>query len=249
MRAADIWPHRTGVCMQRGQAALLLPLLLICSRVGRASYLLTHTNIRPITSLSPDLCVHPELELQRMKPTNLTQHVRTPLESVRAQLAEDTKGTLRLASSRRSMHAVSKLSAAVQCSETCNAGGRLPTEECTAQVGGLLPLLERIYSAPVILNQVMMDEGLANLGDTRRLERAMHKLVTGEQAAHVTCRGSLICFPSDAARCAHAGQPITMVALGGSVTSGTGTFKLENTWVHRVFSWVQRVFPHDKHRC
>ena len=47
---------------------------------------------------------------------------------------------------------------------------------------------------------------------------------------------------------AHAGQPITMVALGGSVTSGTGTFKLENTWVHRVFSWVQRVFPHEQHR-
>ena len=47
----------------------------------------------------------------------------------------------------------------------------------------------------------------------------------------------------------HSGQPITMVALGGSVTSGTGTFKLENTWVHRVFSWVQRVFPHDQHRC
>ena len=47
------------------------------------------------------------------------------------------------------------------------------------QVGGLLPLLERIYSAPLILNQVMLDEGLSNLGDTRRLERAMHKLVTG----------------------------------------------------------------------
>ena len=47
------------------------------------------------------------------------------------------------------------------------------------QVGGLLPTLERIYSAPLILHQVMLDEGLSNLGDTRRLERAMHKLVTG----------------------------------------------------------------------
>ena len=47
-------------------------------------------------------------------------------------------------------------------------------------MGGLLPLLERIYSAPLILSQVMQDEGLSNLGDTRRLERAMHKLVTGE---------------------------------------------------------------------
>ena len=32
------------------------------------------------------------------------------------------------------------------------------------------------------------------------------------------------------------------------MTSGTGTFKLENTWVHRVFSWIQAVFPNEKHK-
>ena len=91
-------------------AAALLPILLLliaCSRLCGASYLLTHTSTRPMVSYSPDLCVIPELELQRMQPANLTQHIRTPLESVRQQLAADTKGGhLQLAASRRSLSAV-----------------------------------------------------------------------------------------------------------------------------------------------
>ena len=164
--------------------AAALALALVCCRVGRASYLLTHTSSRTIASLTPELCVEPDLELQRMKPTNLTQYIRTPLESVRSQLAADTRGGhLQMVKSRRSLSAVGP-SAQGACMQGRDSGESPHTLGVpVAQVGGLLPTLERIYSAPLILHQVMLDEGLSNLGDTRRLERAMHKLVTGTLAA------------------------------------------------------------------
>ena len=95
------------------QAATTRILILVtgalCAQLARASYLLTHTNSRTMGTFTPDMCVAPELELQRMEPKNLTQYVRTPLESVRTRLVEDTKasqGHLQLASSRRSLQAV-----------------------------------------------------------------------------------------------------------------------------------------------
>ena len=45
-----------------------------------------------------------------------------------------------------------------------------------------------------------------------------------------------------------AGQPITAVLLGGSITAGTGLTALENSWGSRFFHWVQATFPHQQHR-
>ena len=102
----SIRADRQGRRMPRA-AALLVALVLASCRPVRASYLLTHTNSRTMSSMTPELCVDPDLELQRMKTTNLTQYIRTPLESVRSQLAADTKGGhLQLANSRRSLNAV-----------------------------------------------------------------------------------------------------------------------------------------------
>ena len=95
----------------RGLAETCALLCLLSLQRTKASYLLTHTNSRTIESMTPDMCVAPELELQRMQPKNLTQYVRTPLESVRTRLMEDTKaakqGHLQIASSRRSLQSVS----------------------------------------------------------------------------------------------------------------------------------------------
>ena len=104
-----------GRCRARGSmqstAGLVGTLLLVLSSVRRtgASYLLTHTTSRTMESFTPEMCVAPELELQRMEPKNLTQYIRTPLESVRNRLIEDIKAHqthLQLASSRRSLQAV-----------------------------------------------------------------------------------------------------------------------------------------------
>lgn len=43
------------------------------------------------------------------------------------------------------------------------------------------------------------------------------------------------------------GQPIKMVALGGSITKGHGPIVYENSWTDRFFSWVNATFPHSGH--
>lgn len=40
-----------------------------------------------------------------------------------------------------------------------------------------------------------------------------------------------------------AGKPVTLVALGGSITSGQGVTVLNDTYVGRLFSWVQVQLP------
>ena len=45
-----------------------------------------------------------------------------------------------------------------------------------------------------------------------------------------------------------AGQPITAVLLGGSITAGTGLTRLENSWGSQFFHWIQTTFPHPQHR-
>ena len=80
--------------MQSKQASILiLVAAALCAQLAGASYLLTHTNSRTMGTFTPDMCVAPELELQRMEPKNLTQYIRTPLESVRTRLMEDTKAS------------------------------------------------------------------------------------------------------------------------------------------------------------
>ena len=38
-----------------------------------------------------------------------------------------------------------------------------------------------------------------------------------------------------------------VVALGGSVTKGHGPLNITNSWVNRVFSWMNETFPHPDH--
>lgn len=46
----------------------------------------------------------------------------------------------------------------------------------------------------------------------------------------------------------HAGQPIKVVAEGGSVTKGHGPIHRGNSWLHRFYSWVNETFPHPDHQ-
>ena len=40
---------------------------------------------------------------------------------------------------------------------------------------------------------------------------------------------------------------MTMIVLGSSVSAGEGTLVYNNSWVPRVFAWVQQAFPHSGH--
>lgn len=40
---------------------------------------------------------------------------------------------------------------------------------------------------------------------------------------------------------------MTVVALGGSVTAGSGVWRQENSWASRVFHWIQATFPNKDH--
>ena len=55
----------------------------------------------------------------------------------------------------------------------------------------LQTLFERVYSAPVLTPQPMLEAGLTNVGDTRRLERAMHKLIHGTVTSYQTAVATL----------------------------------------------------------
>lgn len=50
-------------------------------------------------------------------------------------------------------------------------------------------------------------------------------------------------------RCAplFAGKPITVVALGGSISAGHGVADPENGWTSRVFKWLEQTFPNAGH--
>jgi len=45
-----------------------------------------------------------------------------------------------------------------------------------------------------------------------------------------------------------AGQPIKMVALGGSVTKNHGPIRKENAYLPRLFAWINETFPHPDHQ-
>lgn len=44
-----------------------------------------------------------------------------------------------------------------------------------------------------------------------------------------------------------AGEALTVVALGGSISAGHGVHDPGNGWVSRVFTWLQETFPSAKH--
>ena len=103
--------------------------------------------------------------------------------------------------------------------------------------------LQKAFSRPLLLNQVMLNKGLSNLGDIRRLDMALDKLIQGAERR-----------PPQATQERHAlmfmatGQPITMVVVGGSVSSGSGIQHRTNVWVTRLFDWVSLSFPQAEHK-
>ncbi|CAL5221891.1 g4156 [Coccomyxa viridis] len=68
----------------------------------------------------------------------------------------------------------------------------------------------------------MLAQGLSNIGDSRRMERFLQKLLNGDA--------------------------VTMVALGGSITAGQGVTMARDNYVERLYRWVQATFPNDQHR-
>ena len=96
-------------------------------------------------------------------------------------------------------------------------------------------MLEAIYGASLLVPSLAVQNSVSNLGDTRRLERFLSKLVTGELLAACI----LTHCESRALRpvrgCCLAGQPVTVVALGGSVTVGHGPENRQTAWVPRLF--------------
>ena len=65
---------------------------------------------------------------------------------------------------------------------------RFLQSEGVYQLPGAAQELEAVYRKPVLLSTEMMEEGLSNLGDTRRLERAVFKLVNGELLSNCSAR-------------------------------------------------------------
>ena len=47
--------------------------------------------------------------------------------------------------------------------------------------------------------------------------------------------------------CGPSGKPITMVVLGGSISCGSDTSRLEQQWNYQVFLWFNATFPHANH--
>ena len=44
-----------------------------------------------------------------------------------------------------------------------------------------------------------------------------------------------------------AGQPVSVVAMGGSITCGGNTRSEDEHWSYRVFQWINSTFPHANH--
>lgn len=45
-----------------------------------------------------------------------------------------------------------------------------------------------------------------------------------------------------------AGQPVTFAVVGGSISAGVGPIAANNSYVSRVFHWVNTTFPHTHHQ-
>lgn len=44
-----------------------------------------------------------------------------------------------------------------------------------------------------------------------------------------------------------AGEPVSVVILGGSITCGGDTRELGEVWWYRVFNWINATYPHEDH--
>jgi fructoselysine-6-P-deglycase FrlB-like protein len=45
-----------------------------------------------------------------------------------------------------------------------------------------------------------------------------------------------------------AGEAVTIVALGGSITAGQGVSVAKDAYIPRLFDWIQSTFPYAQHR-
>ena len=107
-------------------------------------------------------------------------------------------------------------------------------------------LWERLYARKLILSEKMLAEGRGNLGDTERLERFMHKLMAGDPGARACTldRG----LDERAEVSPAAGQPVTVAVVGGSVSAGIGVLQGNNSYVQRLYKWIDTTFPHKNHK-
>ena len=113
--------------------------------------------------------------------------------------------------------------------------------------------------------------GVFSLGDTARMRRFTHKLLSGEavclhlttgaaasplpphtaaalaavvQVAHASTRLLLTCLCPPAP--APAGQPVSVTAVGGSVTAGQGALH-GGPFMTRLWDFIRKVSPQAKH--
>ena len=108
------------------------------------------------------------------------------------------------------------------------------------------PWWERIYQHKLLLTEKMLAEGRSNLGNTRRLEGVMHKLLTGTSSSLHLCDTTCSMMSYELMQCA--GQPVTFAVVGGSISAGVGPIAANNSYVSRVFNWVNTTFPHAEHQ-
>ena len=104
--------------------------------------------------------------------------------------------------------------------------------------------LRRMYEWQGLLSERQLSEGKSNLGNTRRLERVVSKLLLGARLASRMSIWPACMQPqrgqvSRLVAAASAGQPITIAGVGGSVTTGIGAQMPNSGWLYRFSDWVQ----------
>eukprot|EP00884_Botryococcus_braunii_P022667 jgi/Botrbrau1/9084/Bobra.178_2s0016.1 len=118
-----------------------------------------------------------------------------------------------------------------------------------------VPTLQQIYArSSFLLGGELITNGQAHAGNLARLRLTLVKLISG---AKEDCRptnqcATIVWLPGglNLGMVGSARQPISVVALGGSITNGGETFvtRMEDSFVGRLFSWLNSTFPHAEHR-
>lgn len=165
--------HAFGITLK------LLMFHCLCSSPGIEAFVELTTKSRPVDMMDQTICLIPEVETERAQAI-IIEHERIPLQRHAMGRHGDTPESS--GSLQHEGHPVRRASLVCIIRACCS---KVVTH---AQASGMLP---RIYAAPLLLDQVMIDEGLANMGDTRRLKRAMHKLVTGNAFFGSICNSTV----------------------------------------------------------
>lgn len=129
-------------------------------------------------------------------------------------------------------------------------------------------VLSRVFNRTFVLDEAHVQKGLSNRGDTTRLHAVLHKLLQGTSIDMSLNWAGLytFCFLHSAV-CVFlaigvydsltlqtggaAGDPITVVVLGGSVTEGGDVYRMRahlDTYFGQFVSWINKTFPHPDHK-